>query len=259
MPYRHERFANGGIYHIVIRGIDDNLLFKNIDDYYRGIFSIYEFNNANLVSIGKRREEIQKAKEVFMAKIRRETQDQDPFLTSQERVLIGSFNLPDNRERIVKLLAFCFMPNHIHLLVLQSKEGGITQFMRKVGAGYGGYFNRKYDRKGYVFQNRFVAVHIKDDEQLRIVFVYIHTNPTSFTEPKWKEIGIKNPEKVMKFLENYKWSSFLDYTGKKNFSSVTERDFMLKVIGGEHSCKEFVKDWIKHKKEIRKFTELTLE
>ncbi len=62
MPYRHQQFVNREIYHIIIRGIDDNLIFRNADDYYRAIFSIYEFNNANAVEIYKRRREIQTIK-----------------------------------------------------------------------------------------------------------------------------------------------------------------------------------------------------
>jgi putative transposase len=263
MPYRREQFINEEIYHIVIRGIDNNLLFKNIDDYYRGIFSIYEFNNANSVEIIKRRQEIQTAKKMFRNQIKKV--GGDPFSSGfkdfrgfrGERV---SPNLPDNRDLLVEILLFCLMPNHIHLLLRQLKDNGITQFMRKLGAGYGGYFNRKYNRKGYVFQNRFVSVRTKTDNQLKIVFVYFHTNPISLIEPKWKEIGIKNPNKVIKFLENnYRWSSYFDYIGKKNFPSVTERDFMLKVMGGEQGCKEFIENWVRYKGEIREFPEIALE
>jgi len=243
MPYRKEQFINGEIYHIVVRGIDDNLIFKNVDDYYRGIFSIYEFNNTKPVLIFKRRREIKNLKNQ-LRKLGRGP---------------SSSNFPDYRDLLVEVLAFCFMPNHIHLLLKQLKNNGITKFMSKVGTGYGGYFNRKYGRKGYVFQNRFLTVHIKDNDQLKTVFVYIHTNPLSLTEPKWKEIGIRSPEKAIEFLENYKWSSYSDYIGKKNFPSVTTRDFVLKVMSGEEKCKEFVEGWVRYKGEIREFAELALE
>lgn len=257
MPYRKQQFVNNEIYHIVIRRIGNDLLFKNIDDYYRGIFSIYEFNNANPVRIAQRRQEIQAIKEKFK-KFKQIIRDLTLSDSIQGRV--SSIFIPDNRDKLVEVLAFCFMPNHIHLLLRQLKEGGITKFMRKMGAGYGRYLNIKYNRKGYVFQNRFVSVHIKTDNQLRTVFVYIHANPISLIEPKWKEKGIKNSDKVIKFLESeYRWSSCFDYIGKKNFPSVTERDFMLKVMGGEQGCKDFVADWIRHKGEIREFADLALE
>lgn len=55
MPYRYQPFANSEIYHIVTRGIDENLIFKDINDYYRGIFSIYEFNTIKPITIRERR------------------------------------------------------------------------------------------------------------------------------------------------------------------------------------------------------------
>ena len=255
MPYRKQQFVNGEIYHITARRIGDNLLFKNIDDYYRGIFSIYEFNNAKPVEICKRRREIQSAKKMLKKQIKG---DPTPANFGGGRV---SFELSDNRDLLVEILAFCFMPNHIHLLLRQIKDEGISKFMQKFGAGYSAYFKEKYNLqgKGYFFQGRFVSVHVKTDGQLKIVFVYIHANPISLIEPKWKEAGIKNPKKAIKFLENYKWSSFFDYIGKQNFSSVTERDFMLKVMGGKQGCIDFVENWIKHKGEIKEFSELSLE
>jgi len=68
---------------------------------------------------------------------------------------------------------------------------------------------------------------------------------------------IKNTAKVITFLENYKWSSYPDYIGKQNFPSVTERKFILEVMGGEAGCKNFVENWIKYKGEARDFIEFT--
>lgn len=240
MPYRKQQFANGEIYHIVIRAIDDNSIFKNINDYYRGIFSIYEFNNVSPITIQSRRRI-----RVTMKK---------SFRKDRERAAIA-----DVRDKIVEIFAFTFMSNHIHLLIRQIKDGGITKFMRKLGAGYGGYFNRKYNRKGYVFQNRFLAKIIKNDDQLRVVFTYIHTNPVALIEPGWKEKGVKNPKKVIRFLESYKWSSYQDFIGKKNFPSVTDRDFISGMIDDEKGCKKLVNSWINHKGKIKRFLDLQLE
>jgi putative transposase len=245
MPYRKEQFINGEVYHIVVRAIDENVIFKDIDDHYRVIFSIYEFNNAKPVVIKECRKARARIKKEFQ-KIAKEVTARDPISG-------------DSRDKLVEVLAFCVMPNHLHLLVKQLKDNGVTIFMKKFGIGYGGYFNRKYHRKGYVFQNRFVAVHIKNEDQLKVVFVYIHTNSISLIEPKWKEIGIKDPEKVIKYVENYKWSSYPDYIGRKNFPSVTDRNLILRIVGGEKGCKEFVEAWIRYKGEIKEFVELALE
>ncbi len=239
MPYRKQQFANNEIYHIVLRGLDDNLIFKDINDYYRGIFSIYEFNNLKPVSIRERRRIINRLKK-----------------TSRGR---ASANLVDMRERLVDILVFCFMPNHMHLLIRQLKENGVTKFMSKLGTGLGSYLNKKYQRRGYVFQNRFSSVHIKNDEQLKIVFAYIHTNPLSLVYSKWKKIRIENLEGVYSFLEVYKWSSYLDYIGIKNFPSITERNFILDLMNGNQGCRDFIKYWINYKGEPESYSNLFLE
>lgn len=241
MPYRREQFVNNEIYHIIIRRIGEELLFRDIDDYYRGVFSIYEFNTTQPVEIWLKR----KAR----AKIKTEG---DPL------------SQIDTRDPLVETLLFCLMPNHIHLLLKQLKQGGITKYMNKIGAGYPAYFKQKYNlrnmkNKGYFFQGRFVSVRIKTDKQLKAVFVYIHTNPVSLIEPKWKETGIQNPSKIISFLESFKWSSYLDYIGKKNFPSVTKRKFVSEIMGGMQGCKEFVENWIKYKGEIKEFANLSLE
>jgi putative transposase len=239
MPYRKDQLATGKLYHVILRGLDDNLIFKDINDYYRGIFSIYEFNNARPVEIRKRRKARRKEKKKAI---------KNPL-----------FAAIDKRDKLVDILSFCFMPNHIHLLVKQLKDGGITKFMAKVGTGYGRYFNSKYKRKGYVFQNRFHSVYIEDDNQLRVIFNYIHANPISLIEPGWKEKGISKPGEVSNFLKEYKWSSYMDYIGENNFPSVTERNFILEFIGSTKGCEEVIKDWVKYRKRLDKLKNILLE
>jgi putative transposase len=232
MPARNQKFINNEFYHITLRRMGEALLFKNIDDYFRGVFSIYEFNTLTPVTIRERR----------IARLRIKQADReanrDPGLCI------------DTRDPLVEILVFCLMPNHIHLLLKQVKEGGISKYINKIGAGYPAYFKKKYDinRRGHFFQDRFNAVHIKTDEQLIMAFIYIHINPISLIEPGWKEKGIKNPEKTVRFLEeDYRWSSFWDYIGIKNFPSITERKLFIDLIGSEQKCRELIEDWVKNK------------
>jgi len=229
MPYRKEKFENGDIVHVILRGIDGNIIFRDKDDYFRGIFSIYELNNLKPTEV----------------RVRRRIRIQ--FKKTNNCGGRTSATFADKRERMVDILCFCFMPNHIHLLLKQVKDNGITEFMRKIGTGYGGYINRKYKRQGHVFQSSFNAVKITTDEQLRIVVAYIHTNSLSLNYPKWKEIGIENPQEALDFLKESKeskWSSHLDYMGIKNFPSVTQREFILDLFGNLKKYQEFIEDYI---------------
>ena len=243
MPKRKETFENGEIYHIILKRIPGQLFFNGIADYFRGIFCIYELNTTGLV-------EIRECRNVRLNK-------NNPCGRTTGIIRMKQ----PERDKLVDVLCFCLMSNHIHLLLRQKKDGGISKFMQKIGSGYPRYFKKKHKLKetGHFFQEKFVSVHIEDENQLKVVFVYIHTNPVAIIEPNWKEKGIADPEKVIKFLKNYKWSSYQDYIGKKNFPSVTERSFLLDVMGGHQKCKEFVDEWIKYKGEIREFAELALE
>jgi len=244
MSTRRVPLISGELYHIVYRAVGNAIIFNKKNDFYRGIFSIYEFNNKNPVDIWLRR------KQRKSEKIKEKLQTlEGPTLHLQ---------LVTERDLLVEILAFCFMPNHIHLLLKQLKDNGISQFIQKVGTGYAIYFNKKYNRKGHLF-NKFKAIPIKTNNQLKNVLTYIHCNPISLVEPGWKEKGIKNPKKVIKFLNNYRRSSYQDYIGIKNFSSLTNRDFLLKVMNGKDGCREEVENWIKYKKEMKDFGDIILE
>ncbi len=249
MPHEKRQFENGEIYHITIRRIGNELLFGDINDYYRGIFSIYEFNNINPVSIDRRRQE-RVAFKKFEQSVR--GLPSSDFIEGRPQIL--EF---DKRDKLVEVLAFCLMPNHIHLLLRQIKSNGISKFMQKCGSGYAVYFKEKYKIKfkGHFFQDRFNAVHIENDQQLQVVFIYIHTNPISLIEPDWKEKGIINFKKVIEFLENeYRWSSYFDYLDKKNFPSIieVEKSFITEVVSEIQGCKGAVVDWMQRKSEIIK-------
>ena len=155
MPRQKTQLVNNEIYHICFRAVGDSVIFKDDNDYFRGIFSIYEFNNANFISILRRRRDriTEKKKEKLYA--------------------LGERTASEERDCFVEILAFCFMPNHIHLLVRQLKDNGISRFMQKFGGGYALYFNNKYKRRGHLF-NQFKAIHINSNKQLKNVVTYIH-------------------------------------------------------------------------------------
>jgi len=64
----------------------------------------------------------------------------------------------------------------------------------------------------------------------------------------------------IKFLEEkYRWSSYPDYLEKKNFPSLTSREFLIKVMGGVRGCQEFVNGWLQFKKELACFNQVSIE
>ena len=237
MPIKRPPLANGEIYHIISRAIEGLKLFRDEKDYFRMVHDLFEFNNENSASSNYRHWQVN---------------------TKLPRSVLGSLERKP-RKMLVEIFALCLMPNHIHLLLRQIKEGGISKFMRKIGAGYGGYFNKKHKRKGQLFDGRYKAVHIKNDQQLQTVFVYIHTNPVAIIFPNWKGKGIKNLKQIIEFLGNYKWSSYLDYLGNENFPSLTSREFLTEIMNGVNGCRESVNNWLQLKKELADFDKVAIE
>ena len=110
------------------------------------------------------------------------------------------------------------MPNHFHLLLHESVDGGISKFMSKILTGYTMYFNLKYKRKGRLFESTFQARHANTDEYLKYLLSYIHLNPVKLIQSDWKDVGIKDLDKVSTYLGNYNYSSYGDYINSINFS-----------------------------------------
>ena len=116
--------------------------------------------------------------------------------------------------------------------------------MHRLGMGYAKYFNLKYTRTGALFEGRYKAVPIRDEAHFIHVPYYIHCNPLDLVAPEWRQRMMKNSNKAFEFLEKYRWSSFQDYIGKKNFPSVTSRNFLGKYLGGTAQYRKHALEWI---------------
>jgi len=75
-----------------------------------------------------------------------------------------------------RILAYCLMDNHVHLLVEEGTEP-LSVFMKRLNVRYVARFNKKYDRVGHLFQDRYRSSAVEDDAYLQVVILYIHFNP----------------------------------------------------------------------------------
>jgi len=199
-------------YHVYNRGVEKRKLFLDESDYFRFIHDMYEFN------------------------------DSAPANPNNRRIVGGTTsNNSKKREMIVEIVCYCLMPNHFHLILCELKEGGVSYFMKKLGTGYAMYFNEKYDRVGSLFQGRYKSNLIETDEYLKHLSRYIHLNPVELTEGQWKVKGLKDQNKTKRFIESYRWSSYLDYIGKTNFPSVISTDFLSGYFDSAKDYQNFVR------------------
>jgi len=209
------------LHHVLNRGIDGRKLFLDSSDYVRFIHNLFEFNDA-APSVGSARRNI------------------------------GDMNVGPRRsyirKRLVKIHGWCLMENHYHLLISELIEGGLVKFMMKVNVGYAKYYNERYERHGHLFQGKTKKIRIEHEAHFLYILHYLHLNPLDYFPgaKEWRERDkstIKNAQEALKYLNGYRWSSYLDYSGKKNFPSILNKDLFGDAFGNyQEALKEYLKD-----------------
>jgi putative transposase len=112
--------------------------------------------------------------------------------------------------------SYCLMDNHYHLL-LETPSGNLSRIMAHINGAYTNYFNTKRERSGHLFQGRYNAILVEADEYAKELSRYIHLNPL--------RAGI------LELPEEYEWSSYSYYIGKRKAPEWLEMDFILGYFG----------------------------
>jgi putative transposase len=185
------------IWHILNRGVDKRDVVKDEADRIRFVHDLFMFNDRNAVNPNHRFKGYDSS----------------------------------NRKHLVAIHAWCLMPNHYHLLVSELVEGGMSLFMRKLNMGYAKYFNERYERSGYLWQGVFRKKLIARDAHFIWIPYYIHLNPLDLSFKKWREGKVSDSDKAIENLRKYRWSSYLDYMGEKNFPSLINKELLQDVLG----------------------------
>lgn len=80
------------------------------------------------------------------------------------------------REERVLCFAWALMPNHVHM-VLRSGPAPISRMMARLGTAHAMAFNRRHNRVGHLFQDRFKSVPVDSHSHLQWLVRYVHRNP----------------------------------------------------------------------------------
>ena len=119
------------------------------------------------------------------------------------------------------LVAYCLMDNHLHL-VINPCNADISKVMKKINVSYALYFNKKYQRRGPVFCDRFKSKIIKDERYMLNVVLYIHCNPVDL-----KGFSYKN-------IKRYRFSSLSYYLGLKSDEfDIVNKDIILLYLNSD--------------------------
>lgn len=213
------QFTTGSLYHIYNRGVEKRDVFLDQEDHFRFVHDLFEFNDKA------------SAQNIYYKLPALRSYEVQPRKVSKRKLLI-------------EIIAFCLMPNHFHLFVRQATDDGVTKFMQKLGTGYTMYFNQKYQRVGGLFQGRFKAVRIERQSHFLYLPHYIHLNPLDLKIPSWRDKKINSTATARKFLASYRWSSYLDHIGIKNFPSIISTNLFKKLYGTSGEYQESLREWL---------------
>lgn len=216
-------FANEEIYHVFNRGVERRKIFMSKREYVRAYntLNFYQFTNCR------------KKYSDFLN------------LEAEEKTKLWN-SILSNSPKKIEILAYCFMPNHFHLIIKQKVNSGISNFMSKFTNSYTKYFNTKHQRVGPLFQGVFKAVHVETDEQLMHLSRYIHLNPVTAFLIKLSD------------LEAYQWSSYNEYLQPTD-SCLLKKSEVLDLFDSPEKYRDYVCNFKSFNQEHGKIQHLTLD
>ena len=185
----YKKFLPSTIFHIYNRGNNKERIFFDEQDYKAFLFRLG-------LGLGFTQEELNKEKFIAM-----------PY---------SRIRITETKKNNFKLLTFCLMPNHFHLLIEQVEDVPISKLLSKVCSSYSKYINNKYGRVGHTFQDCFKAVLVENNPQLMWTSAYIHMNPVK--------------DKIVKHPSEYLWSSYNDYINKRNLP-INSKELLISTFG----------------------------
>jgi len=180
---RREPYGVGSIIHVVKRGTRGLPFLKDDADRHRLLLMLAHFNDKPSRPLWFR------------------------DLLAEEKVI--TFERADSwpdQSPLTKIHAFCFHSNHIHLLLEEIFDGGISLFMQKIGNGLSGHLNEKYQEYGSPFQGAYKSKTIDSDTYLRYVITYIQVKNAFEQFPG----GYTKAEK--QFKKAYEWALEFPYS-----------------------------------------------
>lgn len=123
-------------------------------------------------------------------------------------------------ELDVDIVTYCLMTNHVHMLLYSQED--LSVYIKKISASYVYWFNRKYERVGHLFQERYKSEIIDTESYFMTAIRYI----------------IHNPQKAgICAATEYKWSSYPEILSGKGFCNIQKA---CEIAGGKQALIDFI-------------------
>ncbi len=147
------------------------------------------------------------------------------------------------KNPLVAIEAFTLMPNHFHLILKETEEGGVTRFMHKVGTGMVNHANAKYKEKGSLFQGPYRSRTISEDSHFRYVAAYVMVKNTFELFPDGFEKTRTSFDTAWEWATHYPFSSLGHYAGVVD-SPILAKPFLKELFPNSDELKSFARDFL---------------
>lgn len=142
---------------------------------------------------------------------------QDIFLDEQDYYKFINEMKKTKEKYHYQIYSYVLMPNHVHV-ELKDNNNEIAKIMHRISVSYSIYFNKKYERVGHVFQDRYQSKPVENTQYLLNLMRYIHQNPQKANICK---------------AEEYKWSSYKEYIYN---NGITNTELLLECFDKNREC-----------------------
>ena len=133
----------------------------------------------------------------------------------------------------VRLLGWCLMTNHVHLIVLPEAADSLAVLLRRVHGRYAQYFNVRSGRSGHLWQNRYFACPLGPGHAARAL-AYVDRNPVR--------------ARLVEAATDYPWSSALAHVHGADSAGLLDWDWQR--------VSEIGPDWAAYLQQIEPDSEL---
>ena len=145
------------------------------------------------------------------------------FRRSGQKLRLKEYIDEECADDSLKLIAWCIMDNHVHL-VFKGNKHELSQAIKRINTRFAMGFNTIEKRVGHVFQDRFKSEPVNDDNHLLAVIRYVHNNPVKAN--------------LVARARDYEWSSYSEYIRKQNVLS-SKNEQILSYFNGDLEKFEF--------------------
>ena len=167
---------------------------------------------------------------------------QDIFFDEKDYLEFQNIIRKTKQKFLYQVYSYVLMPNHIHLEI-KDENRKLSQIIHSIATSYANYFNKKYQRKGHLFENRFQSKNVENICYILNLVRYIHQNPL--------KAGIDK-------MENYKWSSYLEYfknTEIKEEDAIVDTKEIIEIFLPERDLDYARKEFLAFNRKFLKFHE----